>query len=164
MDCTAPGQSIIWNLAKTIWLQKSNEWPRITYGTVLGCCMTNFINEKGNKKYGANRLFGIIITESAHLIWKLRCERRIQHEDSPESPHSDIEIHNRWVAIINNRLAMDCLMSNKDRYGKKAIMPWTVLQTWEGTLHNRNSLPDNWTRQSGVLVGIRPQRPLGRNR
>src|ERR1700738_4744935 len=148
LECIAPGQATIWNIAKTLWQLKHNYWPRITYGTITGCSMSNYTNDKGHKLKGKNRLFRIIVSESAHLIWRLRCERRIQNDDNPESFHSETEIHNRWVAKMNNRLTLDCLTTNKER--------WLVLQTWEGTLLDHNHLPNNWIRQTGVLVDIRP--------
>jgi hypothetical protein len=92
LECSAPGQKTIWNLAKTLWQSKHNIWPNITYGTTLGCGMSNFKNEKGETSKGTNRLFRILITESTHLIWKLRCERRIANEDNPEKHHTEAEV------------------------------------------------------------------------
>jgi len=46
-------------------------------------------------------------------------------------------------------------MTNK-KYEAKGISVQTVLNTWSGTLKNELSLPDNWIKLSGVLVGIRP--------
>jgi hypothetical protein len=71
LECSAPGQLTVWNLSKTLWQQKYDDWPTITIGTILGCGMSIFIDK------GANCLFHIIISESAHLIWKLQCERCI---------------------------------------------------------------------------------------
>ena len=126
--------------------------------------MADFKTEEGATQKGKDRLYRILISESAYLIWKLRCERRISNEDDPEKYHSETEIHNRWVATVNNRLNMDKLMTNKKKYGKKALKAGTVIQTWMGTLHNEENLLDNWLQQSGVLVGIRARRPPGRNR
>jgi ribonuclease HI/exonuclease III len=163
-ECEVPGQSTIWSLAKKLWRKKHNNWPNLSYGTVLGCGMANFVNEEGATLKGANRLFKIIISESAYLIWKIRCEQRIGNADNPEATHAEAEIHNRWVATMDRRLTLERLMTNKTRYGKKALKQKVVLQTWEGVLHDRESLPENWIQSTGVLVGTRPKRPPGRNR
>ena len=126
--------------------------------------MADFKTEEGEPQQGKNRLYRIIMSESAFLIWKLRCERRISNEDDPEKLHSETEIHNRWVAAINSRLNLDKLMTNHKKYGKKALKERAVVQTWTKTLYDEKNLLDNWLQQSGVLVGIRARRPPGRNR
>jgi len=88
----------------------------------------------------------------------------VRDEDDPEKLHSETEIHNRWVATINSRLNLDRLMTNHKKYGKKALKAGAVIQTWARTLYDEKNLLDNWLQQSGVLVGIRAQRPPGRNR
>ena len=51
---------------------------------------------------GATRLLQILISEAAHLIWVLRCERVIQ-----EKRHEGREIVARWEKAINRRLTND---------------------------------------------------------
>ncbi|KAG1889238.1 hypothetical protein F4604DRAFT_1505893, partial [Suillus subluteus] len=92
---------------------------------------------------------------SAHLIWKLRCERVIKFNNKEDKFHSKNEIHNRWVATLNKRLNFDKLFTDTLRYGKKALRENLVLRTWSGVLLDEDDLPDNWIRQSGVLVGIK---------
>jgi hypothetical protein len=162
LECNAPGQKESWEVAKSVWQQLHINWPELTYGTILGACMIKF---KGNKNEGGiSRLYRIIVTETAHFIWKLRCERRIGNGDDPEKFHSTSEIKNRWLSMINLRLTHDRLMADRNRYGKKALKTGVVLNTWPHVLLNVESLPRNWIWQSGVLVGIRPRRPPGRNR
>jgi uncharacterized membrane-anchored protein YjiN (DUF445 family) len=60
--------------------------------------------------------------------------------------------YNRWVATINSRLSLDKLMTNRKKYGKKALKERAVIQTWTGTLYDEKNLLDNWIQQSGVLV------------
>ncbi|KAJ7501543.1 hypothetical protein B0H11DRAFT_1713398, partial [Mycena galericulata] len=50
------------------------------------------------------RLYTIIITESLHIIWKLRCERVIGRKGDPMSEQ---EIHNRWIHAINEQIEID---------------------------------------------------------
>ncbi|EIM91486.1 uncharacterized protein STEHIDRAFT_48463 [Stereum hirsutum FP-91666 SS1] len=136
------------------------QWPNdFGYGTILGCGVSGFKTEGGKRLSGANRLWRILISESAHLIWKLRCVRRIQHEDDPNKYPSHNEIHNKWVFTINQRLSLDRSACNKRKFGPKATRPDLVLKTWNGTLFNEKNLPENWLWQAGVLVGIPPRRP-----
>ncbi|KAG1849625.1 hypothetical protein C8R48DRAFT_614022 [Suillus tomentosus] len=48
-----------------------------------------------------SRLFSTLLAESAHLIWKLRCERAIKLEGNEEKYHSECDIHGRWICTIN---------------------------------------------------------------
>ncbi|KAK7005497.1 hypothetical protein R3P38DRAFT_2556889 [Favolaschia claudopus] len=96
---------------------------------------------------GATRLYKILITESAHLIWKLRNERVIQETGS--APLA--KIRNRWLRAINSRLAMDCAMTDRFKWGKKALK---TKQTWKKTLKDELTLSRTWPMKSGVLVGI----------
>lgn len=112
-DCDISGQKQIWRLVAKIWRKKHNEELHITYGKIMGCNLINYTNNEGKPDIGKNRLIRILIAESAHLIWKLRCERRIKNEDNPELFHTETEIHNRWLATINKRLTIDCITTNK---------------------------------------------------
>ena len=71
---------------------------------------------------------------------------------------------NRWLVLINMRLKLDCLMANRRKFGHKVIDPVIVMKTWNGVLHDKRGLPDNWVLETGVLVGMRVECPLGRNR
>jgi hypothetical protein len=154
LECSIPGQVEAWKITKMVWHQKHETWPRLTYGTVLGSCMAKFKGNKNNN--GLSRLYRILVTETAYLIWKLRCERRIKNNDIPEDVYTTVEIRNRWHAMINQRLTLNKLMTDKKRYGKRALKPGIVLSTWSNTLLNEENLPRNWIWQSGVLVSIRP--------
>ncbi|KAJ7228054.1 hypothetical protein C8J57DRAFT_1080708, partial [Mycena rebaudengoi] len=69
-------------------------------------------------------------------------------------PASLPEIRNRWLHSINNRLAIDCTMTNEWKYGRKAIKPKIVKQTWCKVLKDERILPKEWTRGVEVLMGI----------
>jgi hypothetical protein len=62
---------------------------------------------------------------------------------------------------VNKRLALDQAMTNP-RYGVKALDTHLVLHTWSGILKNEASMPENWIKQPGVLVGIVPLKQLQR--
>ncbi|KAJ6581584.1 ribonuclease H-like protein [Mycena capillaripes] len=131
--CDVPGQKEIWELADQLWKLKTGEdLASPTIGQVMACAAT----KKGDA--GTTHLYRILISESAHLIWRLRCER----------------IHNRWLKSINNRLGLDCALTNGAKWGKKAIKKLLVLGTWSKTLKNEDNLPKDWTWEAEVLVGI----------
>ncbi|KAF9258756.1 hypothetical protein L218DRAFT_876363 [Marasmius fiardii PR-910] len=68
-------------------------WKDPDLGSILGCGILD-LKHTGNA-VGSQRLYRIIISESARLIWLLRNE-------IPE-----IEISNRWMKMINGRLNLD---------------------------------------------------------
>ena len=155
-ECSVPGQKEIWNLASALWRKKHKVWPKIqNIGSITGCGLANFQNEEGRCRDGANRLYRILVSESAYLIWKLRCTRVIELGDDETSWPSKQEIHNRWIHGVNKRLALDQAMTNPC-YGAKALDTLLVLHTWSGVLKNEASIPENWIRQPRVLVGIVP--------
>lgn len=165
LGCDAsPASRVIWKAAKDLWLKRENTWPEICFGTILGCNLIIVRDSDGKVKEGATRLMKILILESAHLIWKLRCERTIKFNGDSEKYHSENEIYNKWLHAINMRLKFDRLLTDSMRYGKKALKIDSVLKTWSGLLKNEDNLPDNWIRHAGVLVGMTPRPPPGRLR
>ncbi|PCH44822.1 hypothetical protein WOLCODRAFT_51472, partial [Wolfiporia cocos MD-104 SS10] len=118
--------------------------PRPSLGAVLSCTRVPFRATDGRRSEGDARLYRILITESAYLIWKLRNERVICEEGNPATPASRTEIESRWRRAINDRLATDCKMTNARKYGTKALQRALVEQTWKGTLQNEDKLPPDW--------------------
>ena len=101
---------------------------------------------------GDQRLYRILMSESAYLIWKIRNKRVISDEGQPATKN---EIKNKWMYAINDRLRMDCRMTNTHRYGKKALKVKLVEKTWSGVLRDEEALPATWsTGSTEVLVGI----------
>ncbi|KAJ7610021.1 hypothetical protein DFH06DRAFT_1016885 [Mycena polygramma] len=153
VGCEAPGQEVIWKAAETLWLEKESVWPEVSLGTILGCGLAEFRDDGGKLKRGTQRLYRILISESAYLIWRLRNDRVISRDGVPAT---EDEITNKWKFAINQRLQMDKLMANRPLKGKRpALAPPLVLETWSKTLDNERSLPDNWLREPRVLVGSR---------
>ncbi|KAJ7146870.1 hypothetical protein C8R44DRAFT_598751, partial [Mycena epipterygia] len=144
-QCDAPGQNEIWALARELWEMKTGDiLPKLVMGQIMACAA----NTRGD--VGTSRLFRILISESAHLIWRLRCERVIQEKE----PTSQREIRSRWLKSMNNRLGLDCALTNESKYRKKAIDKLLVPNTWCKVLNDGEHLPKDWTRKAGVLVGI----------
>ena len=64
------------------------------------------------------------------------------------------EICNRWCKSVNNRLSIDCMLTNGVKYGKKAIKRSLVLKTQSKVLKNEENLPKDWTWETRVLAGV----------
>ena len=156
-ECTAEPVGIIWNLAKKTWPHNQTHWPDISLGIILGSgCLTppedppeNRDERRGRMKAkGAKRLLQILISEAAHLVWVLRCERVIQ-----QKTHSTQETEARWWKVINRRLTDDKITTTKIKCSK----PFTQLvgATWGDVLRKFSDPPHMWIRNREVLVGSR---------
>ncbi|PBK78778.1 hypothetical protein ARMSODRAFT_866108, partial [Armillaria solidipes] len=154
IDCRAPERQQIWDLARATWEQKSETWIVPSLGMTLSSCLPHV--EKGSTATsGINRAYRIIVPEAAYLIWKLRCERRIENGDDPEKAFSQNEVTGRWNEILNRRFQQDRILTNRERFGPKALDENLVLETWTKIAYRSNGepLPDNWIWEPGVLVG-----------
>jgi hypothetical protein len=119
IGCTEEAPDTIWGLARDLWDHDKYRWLNIDLGTILGCgnlTATPHIAAEERRegqlriptgKRGASRLLQILISEAAHLIWVLRCERVIQ-----ERTHNTSEIKARWIKAINRRLTEDKITLN----------------------------------------------------
>jgi ribonuclease HI len=153
LKCKCPGQELVWKAAKTLWKEKEEVWLEVSLGTILGCGLVEFRDDKGKAKAGTQRLYRILISESAYVIWKLRNDRRIARNGAPATEQ---EILNKWKFAINQRLQVDVTLANRPRKGKRpALAPQLVLTTWSGTLDNEHDLTANWLQEPRVLVGNR---------
>ena len=115
-----------WNLADRIWAKRNMTAIPKTIRTILGCMLATF-NTNGKKDKGKGRLFRILISETAYLIWRLRNERRIQQGDGP--PQSESKVQNRWTHAINKRLTLDRMLTNVARFKSAAIKEKLVKAT-----------------------------------
>ncbi|KAJ6449573.1 hypothetical protein C8R45DRAFT_849688, partial [Mycena sanguinolenta] len=127
-------------------------WPKMNWGLLLGCGLARFRSSHGKILPTKNRLFAIVVSISMRIIWNLRNQCVFETHSSP----SEQEINSRWVSMMNAALRQDQLLTNTARFGDLAIKKQLVLNTWSGTLFDEDSLPDDWTKTKGVLVGIRP--------
>lgn len=149
LECEAPGQKVIWELVQELWLKKYDEWPKLGLGTILGCGLSDFKGRQKKRLEGKNRLFMILISESAHLIWKIRCERVIARGNDPENPHSETEIRNRWLNCINTRLQLDKLLTDSVQYGNRALKADCQRQ------YSTNTQVDSTNGQQGQRSAVR---------
>jgi ribonuclease HI len=149
--CNVPGQVLIWELASALWQKRTgSELIRPTVSQIIACMLISTDNDGKKLKKGQKRLKSILISESAYLIWKLRNSRTIKGKDPP----SRREIHAKWTHTLNCRLQMDCLLTDKRKFGTKSLNKKLVSQTWKGTLTREDELPNDWIREPGDLVGI----------
>ena len=84
------------------------------------------------------RLYRILVTETAYLIWKVRCQRVIEENNIPKS---QTEIHNRWVAAINERIQLDCRV--KAMLLRRGIHPFRRVSTemTSDIVHTESGIP-----------------------
>ncbi|KAG1879325.1 ribonuclease H-like protein [Suillus tomentosus] len=132
--CQSNERQKIWKMTKNIWLEKYGPWPRITIGTIMG----------------TSRLFRILISESAHLIWTIRCERVIGNKYM-----SNKTIETRWINKLNTRLTLDRTITSKIDTNIRKL----VKTTWSEIISSTTPIPENWVMNPEVLVGIKPSRP-----
>jgi hypothetical protein len=166
-ESRAPPATTIWSLAHRLWPHPPPHlWPTPSLGIILGCGAIHLpsqqpINEalqppsppsRPNK--GTKRLLQILISESAHLIWVLRCERAIQSKS-----HTVSEIQSRWLQAINARLREDKLTAARIKHDKNYTA--LIASTWEPILSWDSDLPitSNSILNCEVLVGMRHLRP-----
>ncbi|KAJ7704840.1 hypothetical protein B0H17DRAFT_1156904 [Mycena rosella] len=143
--CDAPGQDEVWQPASELWERKTGApLPKPTTGQIMSCAAIKIRDAR------STRLYRLLISESAHLIWRMRNERVIQEKGVA----STREIYNCWLKMMNNRLELDRAMTNDYKYGKKAIKKMLVLKMWSKVLKDEDKLPEDWTWETEVLVGI----------
>jgi hypothetical protein len=94
LQCDIPGQRTVWDAVQRLWRTKHNTWPElIDIGQITGCGLTEFTGPGKKILAGESRAYQILVSESAHFIWKLRCERI--HNEKPENEWpKETEIHN----------------------------------------------------------------------
>ncbi|KAJ3821017.1 hypothetical protein F5880DRAFT_1460236, partial [Lentinula raphanica] len=69
-------------------------------------------------------LWRILVSETAYLIWKLRCERVIGAKDIEVT-----QMKRKWQWTFDYRIRTDCMLTSK-KFDTKQI-PWKIVQsTW----------------------------------
>ena len=129
IDCDNAAIPTIWNLARQTWPMSFGPWPDIQLGLVLGCGSIALQDQNADNtiRSGPSRLLRILISESAHLLWVLRCERTIQGLN-----HLIDSMRSRWQNKINQRFNLDRHIANI--YNRKPITRKLVQNTWQAVL------------------------------
>ena len=157
-ECNKPGQCKIWALAQTLWkLCTDHDWITPSLGLILSYGLARMFDAHNKIDKPLMQFFQILTSESAYLIWKLRCETPLSNADLSATQG---EIHNRWVHTINEQLTIDHMLSSTQKLGPRTLSHHLLVSTWCGALLNEDSLPKNWLtkRDIKVLVGIEPMR------
>ncbi|KAJ7301675.1 hypothetical protein DFH08DRAFT_723969, partial [Mycena albidolilacea] len=166
VGCRSPGQEIIWEAARSLWLEKETQWPAVSLGTILGLSVVGqgiTRSRTGYSQKGMWVIHDILMSKSAYLIWKIRNDRVISRD---REPATEDEIKNRWKYAINLQLQVDKTLANRPTKGKQpTLAPQLVLATWSNTLDDKQSLPADWLQEPRVLVGSRafPKTPTRRH-
>ena len=158
VDCTARPRELAWELANRVWRNRDNTPLPPRLGDILGCGLANSKHRERPDR-GKTRLYRILVSETAYLVWKMRNERRIRNDETRGREATDSEIRNRWIEAINRRLTIDRALTDNTRFGKRALDKKLVKSTWKHCLNREEELPDNWSSVMGVLVGISTSRP-----
>lgn len=76
VECQTGERAEIWRLTKQLWAQKHPHWLEPSEGLMKGFPLVEFQNPRHpeRKMSGTNRLYRILMAETIHLTWKLRCE------------------------------------------------------------------------------------------
>ena len=150
-QCVAPGSQDIWRLTRGIWERTGLPWPTMSLTVILRAGIWKWKQTPSpGSTAGPARLWRILISESAYLIWKLRCTRVIQNEGVE---FTEAEVVNKWFAALDQRLDLD-RRSAARCLGAGALDPDRVAAVWAPIL-DATSLPPEWVLDSGVLVGIK---------
>jgi ribonuclease HI len=159
-QCSAPGQEEMWELAKEAWEKRGYEWIKPGIGLIIGCGLVrlpelaseNEERQLRSPQKASERLYRILISESARAIWAMRC-RRVIDPTAPEA--TEKEAQNRWRSRMNKRIELDIALTNKRRYKKKALDMTIVKETWRGLIADESEY--DWIKLGGVLVGTEPR-------
>lgn len=153
IECQVVGRGTIWELLEELWTSAGYEWKEPSLGTILGVGCAVIESETGEHDSVKEALWLTLWSELAYLIWKLRCERVIQHdgEDFESSLH---EVQNRWHALIDRRMDLDRRSCRKS-LGKGVLKAEHVARIWKSVNRDWDTLSSDWVTNYGVLVGIR---------
>ncbi|KAI9060720.1 ribonuclease H-like protein [Trametes sanguinea] len=157
LECTAPGQGMLWALAKWLLSQKGVRVPALTFGLIMAAPALSVSRDRGRTRFTR-----MVLSETCHLVWKIRCERVIGRDGSPDLYHSNAELRQRLLAAVDRRLQIDRQLARSSVRAVR-LERALVLDTWRGVLEDERSLPDDWICAEGVLVGrppnLRPRDP-----
>jgi hypothetical protein len=149
LHCQAGAGDIIWPLIRNLWPHAPHLWPHIDIGTLLGCGAIRIPSvpfqrdphdteppRQCQNYRGASRLLQILLSEAAHLIWALCCERVIR-ENTLTVP----EIRNCWQQKIIKRFHQDKICAKFIKRTK----PFSNLikTTWNPALSAIGRLPNH---------------------
>ncbi|KAI0341943.1 hypothetical protein BDW22DRAFT_1441667 [Trametopsis cervina] len=157
-ECRIPGQQEIWSWVRWIMNKKGVPIPALSMGLIMGVNLSCLRDVNLAPRPGTTRLFQIVVTESLHLIWRLRCERVIEFDSDRSRWPTPSRIRREWYTSLDKRLALDMALTSRAIQPSRGLSTTLALATWSGTLEREADLPENWIYSTGVLVGRPPER------
>ncbi|KDQ50173.1 hypothetical protein JAAARDRAFT_142329 [Jaapia argillacea MUCL 33604] len=117
LDCQARERQQVWKMAEDLWLVRRGNWPRMSLGLIMGCGSVKIhtpgvAGHEPKVDRGATQLIRILISESAHLIWAMRCQQVIQG-----ITHTCALVAQRWQNTMNQWLTIDRILNAKTKQG-----------------------------------------------
>jgi ribonuclease HI/endonuclease/exonuclease/phosphatase family metal-dependent hydrolase len=162
LDCPAHERDALWKLAEGAWVGQGLEWPEVSMGLIVACGAIRIRPEAtdgtdrskwARTAAAASWRLQIFISETAHLIWAMRCERVIQGKAS-----STRSAKARWWAKMNVRLRTDRSVAHRSPRKKKDISKmaaiWRPLVDRLGTC-NDTTYDEDWLTTPGVFSGYK---------
>ena len=141
-----------------LWAKKGLEWKGVRLEDIVNVGLTAGVISGPKTVPAQARLWRILITESAHLIWRLRCERVIGHDEDTNWEHTAKAVAAKWRRVMDSRLRQD-VTATSPRFGRLAVDAKLVRDTWRDLVPTQKSASaqGQWTRSiDRVLVGIDP--------
>ncbi|EJD38460.1 hypothetical protein AURDEDRAFT_25537, partial [Auricularia subglabra TFB-10046 SS5] len=129
LHCTSSGQSTIWPLVRIFLHHRKVDFTP-SLGAILGCASRACEGSWGPRSVSVERSYRIVVSESAFMIWKIRCEKRIGHAEDPEWQLPAEAIKKKWNKMLSVRYFRDLKLTNKKRYGRRALDEHLVRWTW----------------------------------
>ncbi|EJD33807.1 hypothetical protein AURDEDRAFT_76679 [Auricularia subglabra TFB-10046 SS5] len=133
-QCPDSGQETMWRLTAGLLKTKLITFD-VNYGLILGCCSARI---RGSAV--ADRLFKIAVSETAFLIWKIRCTHRIEHDSDPGHRLPEAELAARWEKAMELRLHQDLALTKYKNLRGRRPQNWVAQSTWRDDSDYRNSL------------------------
>ena len=155
--CQAYGQQAVWEHARSLWEKKDLVWQPVCLESLLSAGIPTEVMPNTHAKQAHARLWRILVTESAHLIWRMRCERVIGHEGEARWRHTEKAVTTQWLRVMNDRMRQDITRTNP-RFGRMALSTEVVEETWRNLVPPPARASGNWIEKiDRVLVGIDPK-------
>ena len=155
-QCQTHERRAVWKLAQTLWEKKGLRWEPVHLESLISIGITQQTTPDSRAQHARTRLWRLLISESAYLIWKLRCERVIGHEENRQWRHSEKAVTTKWLRTMNNRMRQDITRANP-RFGRLALSEELVKETWGDLIPPSSRSRGRWIeRIDRVLVGIDP--------
>ncbi len=153
LECDTPGRETIWRMAMSLLRRAGITPPPLWYGLILGAAMVKLdAPHVPEPSAGLNRLFRIIMIESAYLIWTLRCEHVIQLENDPTRWRSTTAVGRAWLVCLIKRMNVDWTLTRARDCPQKVTLE-AVSATWETCGANTFAALQHEL-GTGVLVGM----------